>query len=144
MNGNLPASPRGESARPRPRRMNARGALLATAVLAFAASASTAAASRPTEKACIVYAETDAAAVAAYDEAWAAEKEAFTAYYAAMKEARPACDEARVALSTAKAARIAAYFSVYTKDGGMQNDVGSIMIKLINNHRETCRTLYGI
>lgn len=39
MNGDPPAFPRAGSARPRPRRMDVRAALLATAVLAFAASA---------------------------------------------------------------------------------------------------------
>ena len=68
-------------------------------------------------------------------------KEINNALQAAFKEARAAYD---AALREAEAARGADYISIYQNDGGRRSDVESIMYRLINHDRETCRKLYGI
>lgn len=85
---------------------------------------------------------------AAFKAADAAEREAKAAYEATLKEAKAAFvaaeREAQPALKEARAARGAAYRSIYVNDGGRQSDVESIMNKLIARDRQECQAQYGI
>ena len=151
-NATLTASPRGGSAR---RRMDVWAALLVTAAIASATFASAADDSRPTEAACIAYAEADAAfeaakkeAVDAYEAAYRKAKavyegaeETLAAWHAARNEAM-AVREA--AITEAHAVLMGACYEIYGNDGGRLSDVESVTVKLINADRKRCRRLYGI
>ena len=148
-------------------------ALLATAVLAFAATASIAAGTDPNLEACIAYAEVDAASNPALEKPRASKEEAEDAFTTACVVAPPAgmCttigvrpprpsapvalheayavwEEAAAAFDAARkevqAALNAPYYSIYKDDGGVLSNVESIMVKLLNADRERCRILYGI